>query len=84
MLTFNPPPDIPQELYIPNLGDQLGQVGIGPPNSTYVIAELDGAYTKFHDVTVESEWRGKKAFVRGSYTWSRYTGNFDQDNSTTA
>ena len=25
-----------------------------------------------------------KAFVRGSYTWSHYYGNFDQDNSTTA
>jgi len=35
-------------------------------------------------VTFESEWRSSKAFVRGSYTWSRYTGNFDQDNSTNA
>jgi hypothetical protein len=47
-----------------------------------VIAELDGAYTKYWEATLESEWRGRRAFVRGSYTWSRYTGNFDQDNST--
>ena len=33
--------------------------------------------------TVETEWRAKRAFVRGSYTWSKYYGNFDQDNSTT-
>ena len=49
-----------------------------------MIAELDGAYTKFHEATVESEWRSDKVFVRGSYTWSHYYGNFDQDNSTTA
>ena len=60
---------------------KLAQIGSG---STYVIAELDGAYTKYYEVTVESEWRGDKAFVRGSYTWSHYYGNFDQDNSTTA
>jgi hypothetical protein len=79
-IAFAPPPDIPQELYIPDLSAQLAQIGNG---STYVIAELDGAYTKYYDVTLESEWRGKNAFVRGSYTWSRYTGNFDQDNSST-
>jgi hypothetical protein len=78
-LVFNPPPEIPRELYIPDLAAMLAQIGNG---SSYVIAELDGAYTKYYDVTVESEWRGKNAFVRGSYTWSRYTGNFDQDNST--
>ena len=44
-----------------------------------MIAELDGAYTKYHEATLESEWRGDKMFVRGSYTWSHYYGNFDQD-----
>jgi hypothetical protein len=77
-IAFAPPPEIPRELYIPDLAAQLAQIGNG---STYVIAELDGAYTKYYDVTVESEWRGANAFVRGSYTWSRYTGNFDQDNT---
>jgi len=78
---FNPPEGIPRELYIPDLAAKRAQIGSG---SSYVIAELDGAYTKYHEVTFESEWRSSKAFVRGSYTWSRYTGNFDQDNSTNA
>ncbi len=58
---------------------KLAQIGSG---SSYVIAELDDAYTKFYEATLESEWRGERAFVRGSYTWSHYYGNFDQDNST--
>ena len=48
-----------------------------------MIAELDGAFTKYYEATLESEWRGSKSFVRGSYTWSHYYGNFDQDNSST-
>ena len=76
---FNPPAGIPQTLYIPDLTEKLGQIGSG---STYVIAELDGAYTKYYEATLESEWRGQRAFVRGSYTWSKYYGNFDQDNTT--
>ncbi len=78
---FNPPPDVPRDLYIPDLTAKLAQIGSG---STYVIAELDGAYTKYWEVTLESEWRDDKTYVRGSYTWSKYYGNFDQDNSTTA
>lgn len=80
-VAYAPPPDIPGELYIPDLSAQLAQIGSG---SSYVIAELDGAYTKYYEVTLESEWRGDKTFVRGSYTWSHYYGNFDQDNSTSA
>jgi hypothetical protein len=76
---FNPPPDIPRELYIPDLTAKLQQIGSG---STYVIAELDGAYTRYYEATVETEWRGTRAFARGSYTWSKYYGNFDQDNTT--
>jgi hypothetical protein len=76
-IAFNPPAGIPRELYIPDLAQR--QQGIG--GSSYVIAELDGAYTKYYEATVEAEWRAAKAFVRGSYTWSRYRGNFDQDNS---
>jgi hypothetical protein len=79
-VAFNPPAGIPRELYIPDLSVRLAQIGSG---STYVIAELDGAYTRYNEVTLEAEWRGAKTFVRGSYTWSRYYGNFDQDNSTT-
>jgi hypothetical protein len=77
-VAFNPPPDIPRELYIPDLTARLAQIGSG---STYVIAELDGAFTRYTEATVESEWRDAKTLVRGSYTWSRYYGNFDQDNS---
>lgn len=76
---FAPPPGIPQELYIPNLAAVRAEIG----GSTYVIAELDGAFTKYYEASVESEWRGSKLFLRGSYVWSHYYGNFDQDNTTT-
>jgi hypothetical protein len=78
-IAFNPPPGIPRELYIPNLTEQRNQIGSG---STYVIAELDGAFTRYYEATVESDWRGGNTFVRGSYTFSHYYGNFDQDNTT--
>jgi hypothetical protein len=79
-LRYDPPPGIPQELYIPSLDAQVAQIGSG---SSYVIAELDGAYTKYYEVTLETEWRGSKTFVSGSYTWMHYYGNFDQDATTT-
>jgi hypothetical protein len=86
---YAPPPGIPQTPYIPNLGTNptasnpagtglRGAIGSG---SSYVIANLDGAFTKYYEATMESEWHGNKAFLRGSYTWSHYYGNFDQDNS---
>ena len=83
---FDPPPGIPRELYIPNLTAQRTQIGstLNPPGlsgSSYVIAELDGAFTKYYEGTLETEWRTEKNFVRGSYTWSHYYGNFDQDSS---
>jgi len=80
-VAFNPPAGIPKEPYIPDLSDRLKQIGSG---STYVIAELDDAYTKFYEVSVEAEWRSQKLNLRGSYTYSHYWGNFDQDNSTAA
>lgn len=80
-VAFAPPEGVPRDLYIPNLADQIAQ--IGGPNATYVIAELDGAFTKYYEVTAESDWRSGNMFVRGSYTWSHYYGNFDQDNTTT-
>ena len=76
---FNPPEGIPRELYIADLQARRDQIGSG---SSYVIAELDGAYTRFWEATAEVEWRGEKTFVSGSFTWSHYYGNFDQDNST--
>lgn len=83
--TASTPASVPAELYIPSLDDQRRQIGNGSLNgSSYVIAELDGAFTKFSEATLETEWTGRKAFVRGSYTWSHYYGNFDQDNTTGA
>jgi hypothetical protein len=79
-ILFNPPPGIPRELYIPDLAAKAGP--LGGSGSSYVITELDGAYTKYYEVTLEAEWRSQNAFVRGSYTWSHYYGNFDQDNTT--
>jgi hypothetical protein len=83
-LIFDAPPDIEARgLYIENLDDQRRQIGNGSlSGSSYVIAELDNAFTKYHEVTLETEWRGERAFVRGSYTWSKYYGTLDQDNST--
>ena len=78
---FNPPAGIPRTQYIPNLAQQLTQIGTGGSAGSYVIAELDGAYSKYYETTLEAEYRTQKAFVRGSYTWSHYYGNFDQDSS---
>jgi hypothetical protein len=81
--SFGAPPEIEARgLFIPDLAQKIAQ--IGGAGASYVIAELDGAYTDYHEVTFESEWRGPRSFVRGSYTWSRYFGNMDQDNSTTS
>lgn len=90
-IAFNPPPGVPQELYVPDLcmtsvatcpaNSIRGAIGSG---STYVIANLDGAFTKYYEATAESEWRGSKGVLHGTYTWSHYYGNFDQDYSTTS
>jgi hypothetical protein len=48
-----------------------------------VIAQLDGAYTKYYEISTEAEWRARNSFFRGSYVWSHYYGNFDQDNTAT-
>ena len=65
-------PGIPAGLYIPT-----------SPNSC-AAARCSGvelrdrgtrqAYTKYYEATVECEWRGRKAYARGSYTWSHYCG----------
>ena len=76
------PADLTHELYIPNLTDIRRAIGNGSlSGSTYVIANLDGAFTKYYEATAESEWHGDNLTVNGSYTWSHYYGNFDQDNT---
>lgn len=87
---FQPPAGVPRELYIENLTAQRQQIcqsnlpacGGTLSGSPYVIAELDGAFTKYYEATLESDWRAGNTFLRGSYTWSQYYGNFDQDNTT--
>jgi hypothetical protein len=76
---FLAPDGIPQEDYIPNLGAFRNEIG----GSSYVIAELDNAFTKFFEASFEADWRGKNAYFKGTYVWSHYYGNFDQDNTTT-
>ncbi len=79
------PDSVPNALYIEDLTARINQIGSG---STYVIADLDGSFTKYKELTTEAEWHGNVAghqlFVRGSYTWSHYFGNVDQDGSSTA
>jgi len=65
--------------YIPELDSFREEIG----GSSYVIAQLDGAFTKYYEASVEAERRTAKSYIRGSYVWSHYYGNFDQDNSTT-
>jgi hypothetical protein len=71
----------PSLLYIGDLGAKMAQIGTGGSANSYVITELDRAYTKYYEATVESEYRSSKLYVRASYTWSKYYGNFDQDNT---
>jgi hypothetical protein len=68
----------PETPYIPELDDYRDEIG----GSSYVIAALDRAYTDYDEVSIEAEWQGDNWFLMGSYTWSKYRGNFDQDNST--
>ncbi len=75
---YDPPEGYPTEDYIPNYAAMQEEIGGG----SYVIAQLDGAFTKYYEISTEAEWRGKNAFFRGSYVWSHYYGNFDQDGTT--
>ncbi len=74
------PDPIPQEDYIPNLNDFRAEIG----GSSYVIAELDGAANKYYEVNLEAEYRSSNAYFRGTYVWSHYYGNMDQDNTSPA
>jgi hypothetical protein len=78
-LVFDPPPGIPRELYVPNLDEIRAEIG----GSSYVIAELDDAFTDYYEVNLEGEYRSPKWYFKGTYVWSQYYGTFDQDNTTT-
>lgn len=63
-------------LYIDELDAYRAEVG----GSSYVIAELDGAYTKYWELNFEAEWHGERTYLNASYVYSHYYGNFDADN----
>jgi len=82
--TYGPNGGVPQALralgdYVPNLAAIRAEIG----GSTYVIAEVDGGYTKYWEASLEAEWTGDRTYLNASYVRSRYRGNFDQDNTTT-
>lgn len=64
-------------LYVPDLETIRAEIG----GSSYVIAQLDSAYTRFREAAIELEWQGEIAYLNASYVHSSYTGNFDQDNT---
>lgn len=64
----------PKELYIP-VNNLIGE-------GTYVIAQLDGAYTKYLEASMEVDYRSENFFSTSSLVWSHYYGNFDQDGAT--
>jgi hypothetical protein len=66
--------------YIDNLADVRNEIG----GSSYVIAEVDGGYTKYLELSMEAQWQGDRSYLNFSYVWSQYTGNFDQDNTASA
>ena len=71
------PANYPQGDYIPELSDYRAEIG----GSSYVIAELDFAFNKYYEASFEAEYRDSDMYFRGSYVWSHYYGNFDQDNT---
>jgi len=86
-LNANPPDSYAREEIIPGLADQLngvvgdGSDGIGGGSiRSYVIDELDGAFSKYYELSLEADYNTEKMAVTGSYTWSHYYGNFDNDN----
>jgi hypothetical protein len=68
-------------LFIPDLAERMDGIG-GASGGTYVIAEVDEGKTEYWEVSLEAEYFGDRTYFNASYVWSRYTGNFDQDNTT--
>ena len=61
--------------FIPNLQSFRDEVG----GSSFVIADIDTAYTSYNEISMEAEWTGDRTYLNASYVWSNYYGNFDQD-----
>ncbi|WGL16302.1 carboxypeptidase regulatory-like domain-containing protein [Microbulbifer bruguierae] len=77
--------------YLPDLNNYRygadGVAGTGDGEiygSSYVIAEMDGAYTEYWELALEAEWYGDNSYLNASYVYSQYTGNIDQDNTSGA
>ncbi len=72
--------------YIDNhtdMRDQLEDSRVGAIRGTsYVIAELDDSYTSYNEFHIEAEYQGDRTYLKASYTWNHYYGNFDQDKTT--
>lgn len=68
----------PEEPYIPDLNDYRAEIG----GSSFVIAQVPRAYTDYDEISLEAEYQGDNWYLMASYTWSKYRGNFDQDNAT--
>ena len=66
--------------YVPDLQEYRDEIG----GSSYVIAEMDGAYTEYLEFALEGEWFGDRTYLNASYVYSEYTGNIDQDNTSLA
>jgi len=69
----------PAEYYEPGYCD-WGHLGLSC--GSYIIAQLEHSYTDFYEASFEFNYQRDSFTLQGSYTWSRYEGNFDQDGST--
>ncbi|MDH3417321.1 MAG: carboxypeptidase regulatory-like domain-containing protein, partial [Gammaproteobacteria bacterium] len=83
----NPPDSYAREEVIPGLETLLdGVVGDGSDGlgggsiRSFVVDELDGAFSKYYELSFEADYNTDRFAMTGSYTWSHYYGNFDNDN----
>lgn len=70
--TYGPNGGVPANLralgdYVPNLAAIRAEIG----GSTFVIAEVDGGYTKYIEGSIEAEWTGERTYLNASYVRSR-------------
>ncbi|KUJ82510.1 TonB-dependent receptor [Microbulbifer flavimaris] len=76
------PADVAAEEFYAYSADEMAKIREElPSTSSYVIAQIDGAYTKYWEASLEAEWVGDRTYLNASYVRSRYSGNFDQDNT---
>ncbi len=72
-------------LYYPEYETFRAELGLDTriDRTIYVIAQLDDAHTDYYEAGLNAEYTGDNFYLNASYTWSKYTGNFDQDNIST-